>query len=128
MSKALSAAEIFAAQDLSEDYVTVPEWGGDVRLKQMTAFETMAMTKDMDAPENKGLGMYVILVHTARNEDDSHLFTVDDIEKLKLKNFNVLNRLQTAALKLNRMGSGVDLKKALSEAGTVVSPTDSPKN
>lgn len=130
MSKVLTAEDIFAAQDLTEDLVAVPEWGGDVRLKQLSAKATIEMTKEIEDPANKGLGMFLVLVHMALKEDGSKAFTVDDIEKLKTKNFNILNRLQMAALKLNRSGaaSGVALKKDLSEAVIEGSPTDSPKS
>lgn len=128
MSKVLTAADVFAAKDLAEDLVPVPEWGGDIKLKQMNAAETMAMTKDMEA--NKGDGMFIILVHTARAEDDSHLFTHEQIDRLREKNFNILNFLQRKALSLNRMGGveTVALKKDSSEAVTGDSPTASPKN
>jgi hypothetical protein len=99
----LSASQIFDAVDLKEDVVDVTEWGGKIRLVQLTAAESMQLTRDMDTKENVGNGMYLMLVYSARNEQNERLFTLDDVEKLKLKNFNVLNMLQNRALRLNAM-------------------------
>lgn len=125
MSKVLSASDVFAAEDLASDLFPVPEWGGEILLKQMNAFTTTEMTKAVEA--NRELGMYVIIVFTAKNEDGSPMFTMDDVEKLKLKNFNLLNRLQRACLQLNSRGRD-EIKNVLSEAPTGASPIDSQKN
>lgn len=124
MSKVLSAGDVFAAEDLAIELFPVPEWGGDITLKQMDAFTTTEMTKAVEA--NRELGMYIVIVFTARNANGTPMFTMEDVEKLKQKNFNLLNRLQMACLKLN--SSGKETKNVLSEAPTGASPTDSPKS
>lgn len=116
MSEVLSRQQIFDAPDLAVEDVPVPEWPGAdgepgiVRLRQMNAGETIAMTDEMDKPENKSLGLFIILVHTAVDAGGALLFTSADVEALKKKNFGVLDRLQRRALAVN--SGKADPKKA----------------
>lgn len=99
----LSASQIFDAVDLKDDVVSVPEWGGSIRLVQLTAEESMQLTKEMLTAEGAANGIYLMLVYSARDAEGKRLFTLEDIERLKFKNFNVLNMLQTRSLALNHM-------------------------
>lgn len=94
----LSAAQIFESQDLKEETIDVPEWGGPIRLVQMTAAESAELTKKIAASES---GMYLMVIFSAKNEQGERIFTEEDVERLKLKNFNTLNLLQRRALALN---------------------------
>lgn len=122
----LSASSIFGAVDLKEDVVEVPEWGGSVRLVQMSAAESMQLTRDMATQEGADNGMYLMLIYSARNADSTRIFSPDEadpeqpnapvkwtkaIEQLKQKNFYVLDMLQRRALTLNAMT--VPAKEAL---------------
>ena len=115
----LSRAAILAAEDLRHVDVPVPEWPdangapGVVRLQQMSALAMTAWQRDMDKPENEGLGLAVILQHTVVDDSGSTVFTPDDIAALIKKNFDVLVRLQHEALKINRLGAKAEaaLKK-----------------
>lgn len=98
----LSASAIFGAVDLKEEIVDVPEWGGSIRLVQMTAAESMQLTRDMDTKEGADAGIFLMLVYSARNENGERVFTNDDIDRLRHKNFNVLDKLQRVALRLNK--------------------------
>jgi len=100
----LSAASILDAEDLSEETVDVPEWGGAVRLCQMTAEETREFTKHMSTIQGEEDGMFLMLVYSARDVERKMIFTVEDVARLRKKNINVLNRLQRIALRLNKMG------------------------
>lgn len=104
---------ILDANDLKSVVESVPEWGVEVRFKQLTAEATLKMTEEMDLPENKGLGMFLVIIASAINEDGTPIFTRDDIEALKKKSLPVLNRLQRVALRVNAMlpEDGSALKK-----------------
>lgn len=114
----LSASAIFGAVDLREDTVEVPEWGGSVRLVQMSAAESMQLTREMETQEGADNGIYLMFIYSARNADGTRIFSPDEpdperptapvkwtkaIEQLRAKNFNVLNMLQRRALALNAM-------------------------
>lgn len=107
----LSKSQIFAAKDLKEETVPVPEWGGSVRLVQMTARESAEFSKKMETTDGGNIGIYLMLVYAAQNADNTRVFTEEDIEHLKDKNMNVLILLQQKALDLN--GMSVEAKAAL---------------
>lgn len=116
----LSAASIIAAADLAHEDVSVPEWPdpvtnepGVIRIVQLPAFEAMELTNEMTDTKNADDGMFLVLIHCARNADNSHIFTKDDLPHLRGKSMRVVNRLQAVALRLNSMDpiSEVALKK-----------------
>lgn len=128
--KLLTRDDIFAASDLQHEDIPVPEWGGSIRLRQLDAEALMQMTADMLLPENKDKGMFIILTRCAVDNEMHTIFTEADIERLRKKNMRVMDRLQRLAMLLNSMDpeAGVAIKKALSEAATAASPTDSLKS
>lgn len=100
----LSAASIIAAKDIEEEIVEVPEWDGSVRLVQMNAEETTAFTRDLNTkPATGDDGMYLMLIHSARDAEGQRIFTMEDLPALRKKSINALNRLQMIALRLNKM-------------------------
>ena len=112
-STLLSAAAIKAAKLRYED-VEVPEWGGTVRIQQMSALESMEFSEEaaeLKKKHNRSVGLYLMLVYSARDEQGQRIFAVDDIPFLMEKGIAVLNRLQMIALRLNR--SGVEEKEVL---------------
>lgn len=131
----LSADQILAALDLSECTEKVPEWPdadgnpGLIRLQQMTAEENLELTETLRDPDLGGHegsnGMFLMLVFCAKDADGKRLFTMEQVAALRQKNFNVLDRLQQVAMRLNKIGAfREDLKKASGEAATDGSPTD----
>lgn len=108
-SSLLSRDQILATKDISYDVVSVPLWGGDVKLKQLSASQQFDLSNLLDLPENKGLGMYLILTIMAVDEHDAPIFTKDDVAALKDKNFHVLNMLQRRAVDLNNAGAAAKI-------------------
>ncbi|HUW56560.1 MAG TPA: hypothetical protein VMZ92_07985 [Planctomycetota bacterium] len=127
----LSAAEIFAAEDLKVIEEPVPEWPnpdgtpGVIRLRQMTAEESIQMTRELEGARDEG--MFIILVHSAVDAEGKRIFPLpafDDptykdvlaghVTQLKKKSMRALNRLQRVCLELNSMTpeSKAALKKA----------------
>lgn len=123
----LNRDQILAAEDLAHELVEVPEWGGTIRIEQMGAGESAAFNDDLKSLDGSHNGMYLMLVYSARDDNHQRLFTIADVEALKLKNINVLNKLQHVALTLNKMdpvGKAAQ-KKDLSVAPTGATPTPS---
>lgn len=102
----LSRSQVLEAVDLSSEDIEVPEWGGTIRLQQMNAEESSAFSKSLDEHNARGgqNGMYLMLIHSARDLEGNLLFTEEDLPALKKKSIDVLNRLQRIALRLNKMG------------------------
>jgi len=124
----LSAAAIKAAVDRKEETVEVPEWGGSVRLVQMTAAESGEFSKELKTLAGEESGMFLMLVYSARNEQGERILTIEDVPALKEKNINVLIRLQRKALELNSWGrEGLEkLKNDLGVARIDATPSPSP--
>lgn len=104
--KLLTADQILAADDLPHKDVPTPEWGKGcgVRVRTMTALE-----RDDWGVEVQGLGAnlsglsarYCALVIV--DETGKRLFSPEQIEALGNKNANALQRVMSAAQKLNKM-------------------------
>lgn len=116
----LSKEGILGAPDVRFEDVEVPEWGGAVRIKSLSARERDAweiaampdMTgvdlRDKDLLEKmKGRIENVrarLVACTAVGEDGALLFTAEDVAKLGDKNSMVLDRLFQVAQRLNGIG------------------------
>lgn len=127
----LTRAQIQAAQDLAYLDEPVPEWGEDpICLVQLSAGEMEAFHRELEASPGNADGMQRILIYCAVNnpQDRVRLFSEEDIEMLKGKNIDVLNRLQHKALGLQGLGpEKVDaLKKTLAAAPSADSRIASP--
>lgn len=99
MSKLLTAEEILAASDLATVDVEVPEWGGTVRLRQLSAGETITFSEA--ASGNKKLGTVKLIAMSAVDESGNRLFTDKQVEALKSKSIKIFVKLQKIALELN---------------------------
>jgi len=98
----LDRETILGADDAQTKCVAVPEWGGDVLVgtitgKQRDNFEA-SMTGGKKTMANIRARMVSI---AARGEDGEPLFTTKDVEQLGEKSAAALDRVFTAALKLN---------------------------
>jgi hypothetical protein len=106
----LTREAIFAADDLTKELVNVPEWGGDVYLRTLTAGErerweeTNLTRKGNDSKVNLINLQASLVALTAVDEAGVHLFTAADIPALNGKSSVALQRLFSKALELNRVG------------------------
>jgi hypothetical protein len=108
----LTRDQILAAQDLKTEDVPVPEWGGTVRLREMSAADIQDWLdgKSGDAGAD---AMASLLAASIVGEDGARLFAMADFAALKAKNGNVLRRLFDVAKRLNGIapGQAEDLEK-----------------
>lgn len=114
----LTKDAILAANDLTTETVSCPEWGGDVIIRSMSgtqrdAYEQSLMTRD-EAGQYKvdTENMKVKLVVFAAVDDAGNaLFTAADIPALSAKSAAVIERLAIVATRLSGLG-----KQATEEA------------
>jgi hypothetical protein len=98
--KVLTAVDILAAEDLAVVEVDVPEWGGIVRLRPLTAQEAIRFAED--AKENKGATSAVgVAAMCCVDEKGKPLFTAQQAEQLKSKSLRAMMRIQKEALRIN---------------------------
>jgi len=127
MSEFASVEEILGSEDRAYVDVEVPEWGGKVRLMEMTgddadAFSTFSRNNagDLSGVRARLVGLCLV------NESGKRLFSDDAIErKLGKKSGKVLGRLFQEAAELNGMTPEAreEMKENFSEA-TEDSTTD----
>jgi len=105
----LSREQILAAQDLRNEEVAVPEWGGSVRVRMMTGTERDLLGASL-LGENKKVDMAqyrLRLVATCLvGEDGQPLFGPDEVGLLGAKSGVALDRVYRMAERLNDVGAG----------------------
>lgn len=109
--KALSAAEILAADDLKREWVDVPEWGGGVYVRSMPGlaldrYELAQLSrrkveKDGSAKFNLDNVRAELVALCACDEKGEPLFTLEQVEALGKKSGSALGRVATVAQRLN---------------------------
>ena len=107
----LSKAAILAADDLPSKVIEVPEWGGSVRIRSMTAtdrdaFEVAQLEAQREgraAPHNIRARYVAACVI---GEDGSPLFEESEIAKLGSKSAKALDRAFSAITGMNAIDPG----------------------
>ncbi len=90
---------------VSED---VPEWGGQVWIRCMTAAETETYLTIRGKSEEAISGVRALLLtHTVCTEDGSLMFGPEDVGRLNDQPNRIIERLAIKALSVNGMDEGV---------------------
>lgn len=103
----LNKTAILEASDLKTETVTVPEWGGDVIVRSITALDRYALIDfAMGADGTIVRDKFVIglLAASLVGEDGNRLFTNDEIQLLAGKSFTAIDRLIEVANRINGFG------------------------
>lgn len=106
-TKTLGRDDILAIDDLPTRTVNVPEWGGTITLRSLTAAERDAWEIGLYNEKSGGKPMNIsasVVALCAIKPDGTRLFTDADIEVLARKSGRVLKRLWNAASDLNGLG------------------------
>ena len=116
----LTRDEILGADDLTSSVVEVPEWGGCVRVRAMSAAERDAFDEEIlkrnelreDGVPNASANITALLVAlTAIDDAGERLFTEADIEALGAKSGGAMARVFNTARALNRL-TNADIEAA----------------
>lgn len=103
----LSKDQILQSEDRKTKTIEVPEWGGEVIIKEMSAFDRDEFESSL-AGKNGGQNLKNWRAKLAAvsivDEKGSLLFSKDEILKLSKKSSKALNRIADAAIELNQMG------------------------
>lgn len=110
---ALTKEQILAAQDRKTKTVDVPEWGGQVFVRSLTASERdtyeVGVAEDrkqrQDNPLHKVNMRARLAALTVCDEKGQRLFADIDAVELAKKNASVVDRIFDAAIELNAMGA-----------------------
>lgn len=104
----LSRDEILKTPDLPREEVEVPEWGGTVYVRSLTAeekdqFEMIFLGEEGKAKSRKDALRNIrarLVALTSCDEGGNRLFTEEDIPALGKKNARAIDRIFTVAQKL----------------------------
>lgn len=99
MSDFLSRHDVLNAEDFATAVVEVPEWGGSVRVRSLTAdeneevgFGLLTESGQMDPRKARGLNLKLVLWCTI-DERGLQLFEEKDLRKLRLKSARPIERI-----------------------------------
>ncbi len=99
---------ILRAVDIRTERVDVPEWGGAVIVRGMTALERDTMLKAVDPKadhiSDSELKAF-LCAHCIMDEHGNSLFSDQDIATLQTKNPAILDRISNRVLSLSGVGS-----------------------
>lgn len=130
----LSRDEILAADDLRAEDVKVPEWGGVVRVRELTGTEldayqaSMMSLRDGETIPEMGNMRAKLVTRTIVGDDGEPMFTELDIGRLGQKSGVALQRVYEVAARLSGLSAASEdevvahLKDGLNAVGISTSP------
>ena len=106
----LTRQQILSADDLKSKRVKVPEWGGDVFVRELTAAErdeyesSIVKTDGLDVTVNATNMRAKLVSMSVVDKDGKRLFTAKDVVKLGEKSAAVIDRIVDVSRRLSRIG------------------------
>jgi hypothetical protein len=109
MAKFLTKELIKNANDVKMELVEVPEWGGKMYIKSLSAIEREELRKEIGEGSDKEMDLVKVqmkmLSLTIVGEDKTRLFNEDDMLWLKEKSAVVMDRLFLISQKMAGLGA-----------------------
>jgi len=107
------------------EIVDVPEWGGEVRIGQLTAAEAESLAASQRSEDRPSFRI-ALLAHCIVDEDGAPVFQEQDLRLLQAANNSIVQRLFDVAMRLNPMGPAAvtDAKKNFSNGRGGASSSD----
>lgn len=122
----LTRDQIVKAEDIEYEIVSIPEWGGDVKLKTMTGTERDAWESSVFRAKGKVNNADYqdmrakLLSRCIVGEDDKRLFSDKEVAAVGAKNASILDRLYIVAAKLNAIGADDEEELLKNSDGEVI--------
>ena len=107
----LTRDEILKAQDIDYEVVEVPEWGGEVRVRAMTAAERDAFEASILRQTKSGVQVEMVNLRarlcamTIVDEDGKRIFSDSDVAELGKKSAAALQKVFDVAMRLSKFGN-----------------------
>lgn len=102
----LTKEQILLSDDLPQEPVQVPEWGGEVQVRTMTGTDRDAFEASLIGKDGRLENVRARLVSlTLCDEAGVRLFSDGDIDALGQKSAKALDRVFTVAQRLNGIGT-----------------------
>ena len=104
----LSKKDIEDVQDLKTETLHVPEWGGDVMIRELSGHARSEYEKQItnkDGSQNLTNWRAKMVMLSLVDEKGRQMFNEAEVMKLGKKSANALDRIVNAALALNEMAA-----------------------
>ena len=99
----LTKEQILQSSDIKTETVFVSEWGGDVKVKTLTAAEHSQLIADGEGEANNTF-MPRLVSACVVDEDNNRLFTAADLDALKEKSLAAILSIFKVARDINGLG------------------------
>ena len=97
--------QIKEIDDLPTKIIEVAEWGGQLKLKMMSAKQRMEFERLTSKTKEPIENIILMVIYSCINEDGSLFFSLDDKEFLQSKSSDVLLRIFQEAVSLSVMSN-----------------------
>lgn len=109
----LSKKDILGSKDYKTEVVSVPEWGGDVLIRELSGYDRDKYQLELVSIDAKGVptpkfeniarAKLFLVALSIVDEQGNKLFTEEDIEALGAKSGDALDRVYVAASDLSKL-------------------------
>jgi hypothetical protein len=128
----LTKSAILGASDLPHEDVSIPEWGGTIRVRVMTGLERDEFRSEIATDGGASIGNFsaALLAATCIDENGERLFSMGDIAAIRAKRATLLDVAAGVAARINGLGgqAAEDASKNSSSGQSDDSGSDSQKN
>ncbi len=108
--KTLTRAQILSAEDLKSERVKIPEWDGEVIVRELTGTErdhyeaSVVKTNGMQVSIDSSNMRAKLVALSCVDKEGARLFTEEDVVALGKKAASALDRIVDVARRLSRIG------------------------
>lgn len=107
----LSKTAILSAEDQRYDIVECPEWGGDVRVRGLTAYEQSCISKLVEDGKRNEVTLKVVQFGCV-DENGERMFSSEDIKQLATKSYTIIERIGKRIYQLTGFGNQEEIEEA----------------
>lgn len=101
----LNKDQIFAAQDLQVSYIDIPEWGGQIKVKEMSAADRIEFEKQQSSDLKPSEMIVRLVLMTCVDDNNQRIFSNDDLQALEQKSPSILLKIFNESMKINILNS-----------------------
>lgn len=94
---------ILSAEDFEYALVSCPEWGGDVRVRGLSAADQAYVAK-LTNQDKKEILTLTVFIRGVVGEDGERLFSASDMDDLKGRSYAVIERVAKKIVELTSKG------------------------
>ena len=105
----LGKTAILSAEDFQYANVPCPEWGGDVRVRGLTAADQAYIAK-LSTQDKKETLTLNVFIRGVVDEAGERIFSVSDLDDLKGRSYAVIERVSMKIIELTSSGSAEQIE------------------